>query len=64
MTKVIISLKEVMKITGRRTTFIYDRIKKGEFPRQVKMGSRSGWIESEVVEWVEQRIRERDSMHW
>lgn len=32
----------------------------GRFPKRVKLGpSRVGWVESEVLEWLTERIRER-----
>lgn len=33
----------------------------GRFPRRVRLGqSRVGWIEQEVLDWLAERIRERD----
>lgn len=33
----------------------------GKFPKRVQLGpARVGWIEEEVMEWLSQRIRERD----
>ncbi|MGR4041548.1 helix-turn-helix transcriptional regulator [Pseudomonas sp. 910_21] len=47
-----IKLPEVKNLTGMGTTFIYMKAKAGEFPRQVKLGSRSvAWIKSEVLQW-------------
>lgn len=34
---------------------IYGMIKDGEFPKPIKMGRRSLWIESEVQAWIRQR---------
>ena len=32
-----------------------------QFPRRVRLGPcRVGWIEAEVLEWLDQRIRDRD----
>ena len=40
---------------------IYDMISRGEFPRQVQLSARtSGWLESEVDEWLLQRAALRD----
>lgn len=34
----------------------------GEFPVRVKLGPcRVGWIEAEVLEWLDQRIQARDA---
>ena len=40
-----------------------DRLEKaGRFPRRVQLGPcRVGWIESEVLAWLDQRIRDRDA---
>lgn len=33
----------------------------GKFPKRVQLGPcRVGWVESEVIEWMKQRIAERD----
>lgn len=33
----------------------------GKFPKRVRLGeSRVGWIEAEVMDWLQQRIDERD----
>lgn len=39
-----------------------DRLEKaGRFPKRVQLGPcRVGWIETEVLGWLEERIRERD----
>jgi len=39
-----------------------DRLEKaGLFPRRVQLGPcRVGWVESEVLSWLEDRIRERN----
>ena len=31
----------------------------GNFPQQISLGSRAvGWVNSEVIDWIEQRINE------
>jgi prophage regulatory protein len=43
--------------TGLSRSTIYLRIAEGTFPKQISLGSRAvGWIESEIDEWLEQRI--------
>lgn len=58
----ILKLPEVKKRTGKSRSSIYSDITKGTFPKQVRTGSRSsGWLESEINQWIENRIIERDS---
>ena len=57
----IIRLPEVTNLTGISRSNIYAHIKKGKFPKQINLGARSvGWVESEIQEWIRQRISERD----
>lgn len=59
MSQRLIRLPEVRAMVGLGTTSIYDKIKKGEFPKQVKLGRLSGWVEAEVQEWISQQIGSR-----
>ncbi len=35
--------------------------KAGQFPKRVQLGpSRVGWVESEVLEWLDERIKRRE----
>jgi prophage regulatory protein len=57
----IIRLPEVKQKVGLGKSVIYDKIKKGEFPKQIKLGTRaSGWLESEVNDWIYSQINHRD----
>ena len=57
----IIKLQEVTSMTSLCRTVIYERIKKGEFPPPISLGSRaSGWIQSEIEAWIQKQINERD----
>ena len=56
MNQRLIRLPQVKAMVGLGTTAIYDKIKKGEFPRQIKLGRLSGWVESEVHDWIRQQI--------
>jgi prophage regulatory protein len=57
----IIKLPSVINIAGISRTSIYNRIEDGTFPKQISLGERSvGWIKSEILEWIDSRIRERD----
>jgi len=36
----------------------------GQFPKRVTLGqNRVGWVEAEVLEWLQQRIDARDQQH-
>lgn len=50
-------LKEVLAICGKSRSSIYDAIRKGEFPRPVKLGANSSaWINSEIDDWIQRCI--------
>lgn len=54
----IIKLREVIAMTGLSRSSIYLLIKKGTFPVQVKLSTRSsGWFLSEINSWVVSRPR-------
>ena len=70
--KRFIRLPEVLSRTGYGRTTIYRKMEDGSFPRSVKLvgppvdpeafDSRAvAWIETEVDQWIESRIEERDS---
>lgn len=53
----ILRLREVIARTGLSRSTIYERVGKGEFPRQIALGPNSaGWIETEVEAWIASRI--------
>lgn len=55
----IIRLPQVKEMVGLGTTKVYEMIKNDEFPKQVKLGRASGWIESEIKAWIDERARQR-----
>ena len=58
----ILRLPAVRAKTGYPTTTIYDKMKRGEFPRPVELGPHSvGWIESEIDEHLRGLIAKRDA---
>lgn len=59
MTQSLIRLSEVQRRTGYSKAWIYRLISQKRFPQSVKIGTRSiAFIESEVDEWINQRIAE------
>jgi len=58
----LIRLKEVMAKTGLSRPYVYALAKAGKFPKSLKLTQKSvAWIESEVNQWIEQRIAEREA---
>ena len=54
-----IKINQVSEITTLSRATIYRLIKKGEFPSQIKLAERSsGWVEQEVLEYLDNRIQE------
>ncbi len=55
---VLLRRKQVQARTGLSRSMIYQYIKEGAFPKPVPLGARAvGWIESEVSEWIAERVR-------
>jgi prophage regulatory protein len=53
----VIKLRQVKELTTFSSATIYRLIKKGEFPRQIKLSERSsGWLLEDINTWLEQRI--------
>ena len=56
----ILRFQQVQARTGLSRSTIYRRLAERAFPNPVQLGARAvGWIESEVDEWIRQRIVER-----
>lgn len=55
----IIRLPQVRELVGMGTTAIYGKIKLGEFPKQIKLGRLSGWLESEIQDWIKNQAASR-----
>ena len=52
-------MPEVRDLIGLSRPQIYLLVSRGKFPKQVKLGEKaSAWLRSEVLEWMESRIRE------
>lgn len=55
--KRFLRLPELITRTGLKRSSIYAAIQAGTFPSQIPLGERAvGWDESEVSNWIEQRI--------
>ncbi|MHA6197184.1 helix-turn-helix transcriptional regulator [Pseudomonas wadenswilerensis] len=52
-----IRLREVKRITGMGTTYIYEKMKTRDFPGQIKLGPRAiAWIKAEVLAWAREKV--------
>lgn len=59
MKQSLIRMSETMRRTGYGKAWIYRFISQNKFPKPIKIGSRSiAFVESEVDEWINQRIAE------
>lgn len=65
---VLLKLKHVVLRTGLSRSSIYNKLDAKSphydptFPRQIRLGAASvAWVESEVEEWVNSRIKIRES---
>lgn len=56
----MIRLREVLSICGMSRATLYRQIKAHGFPAPVRLSPRSvGWLQDEVMAWVELRIKVR-----
>jgi len=55
----LIRFHEVQKRTGYSKAWLYRLMSQGKFPSSIKIGSRSiTFVESEVDDWINQRIED------
>lgn len=58
MSNALIRRSAVLSRTGLPTSTLYEKIRKGEFPRPISIGARSvAWVEADVDAWVEAHIQ-------
>jgi len=61
MTERFMTMSEVRQRVALSKTEIYRKIKAGGFPRPVPLGTQKvAFLESEVAEWMEARLRARE----
>ncbi|HDY6985042.1 TPA: AlpA family transcriptional regulator [Klebsiella pneumoniae] len=46
----------ITQLTGLTDKWFYKLISLGEFPKPIKLGRSSRWLESEVETWLQKRI--------
>jgi len=56
-----IRINKVAEMTSLSKPSIYRLVKEGKFPKQVNLAKRTArWIESEVLDYINKRIEDRD----
>lgn len=60
----ILRLPQVISLTGLSRSSIYLRIKHKHFPRPISLGGRAvGWVEQDVIDWIECQIQASTASH-
>jgi len=52
----LVTMMFITQFTGLTDKWFYKLIKDGEFPKPIKLGRSSRWLQSEVEAWLQQRI--------
>lgn len=59
----LLKMPEVRAKTGLSRSHLYALAQNGEFPKPIKLSERSSaWVESEVQDWIDTRIAQRDEV--
>lgn len=53
-----VNMRFITELTGQSDKWFYKMAQEGKFPKPVKFGRSSHWIEREVIAWLEERIKE------
>ncbi|MEI7125106.1 AlpA family transcriptional regulator [Pectobacterium odoriferum] len=51
-----VDMSFITQLTGLTDKWFYKLIQLGEFPKPIKLGRSSRWLQSEVEIWLQQRI--------
>ena len=54
----MVDMAFIVNFTGMTDKWFYKLIQDGKFPKPIKLGRSSRWLESEVVMWFKERINE------
>jgi prophage regulatory protein len=57
----LLRIEQVFERVGFQRNKLYDLINEGAFPKPMKIGRLSAWVEAEVDQWIADRIAERDA---
>ncbi|CAD7379729.1 helix-turn-helix transcriptional regulator [Xanthomonas arboricola] len=59
-TQWLIQLRDVLERVGMSKSTLYSRIRDKTLPQPFHLGTSSVWVESEVADWINQQIAQRD----
>jgi len=51
-----VTMAFITKLTGLTDKWFYKLIQDGTFPKPIKLGRSSRWLQSEVDSWLQERI--------
>lgn len=60
----LLRIRSVMSLTGISKSYVYGLCRKGLFPLPIELipgGTSVAWVESEIFDWIDSRISERNS---
>ena len=63
VTQRFIRIKQVQELTALSKSYIYQLCSQNKFPRSIQLvagGSSVAWVEGEILEWIDSRIKSRD----
>ncbi|EGT0634478.1 AlpA family transcriptional regulator [Citrobacter werkmanii] len=58
LTDKFVDMAFITHLTGLTDKWFYKLIQLGKFPKPIKLGRSSRWLQSEVETWLQQRIAE------
>ncbi|CAE6745065.1 AlpA family transcriptional regulator [Xanthomonas arboricola] len=59
-TQRLIRLRDVLERVGMSKSTLYSRIRDKTLPQPFHLDTSSVWVESEVADWINQQIAQRD----
>jgi len=54
----MVDMAFIVRFTNMTDKWFYKLIQDGKFPKPIKMGRSSRWLESEVVMWFKEKVNE------
>lgn len=52
----LVDMVFITEFTGLSNKWFYKLIQEGQFPKPIKLGRSSRWLQSEIETWMQQRI--------